>query len=182
MNHEKTQRPLVPGDSSGARLDGMPTPAGVNRGAKNPRAASLNRQTNMARKLDSDHKLNILTYNVRTLSSEERLIELENALENINWDIVGLSEVRREGEECIERGTNVFYYSGVAGGQSGVGFLVSKRWINNIQEFIAYSDRIAVLKFRISETQILTVIQIYAPTTSHPDAEIEEFYDTLDKA
>lgn len=54
--------------------------------------------------------LNICSMNVRTLKSEDRLIELEEALKHINWDILGLSEVRRLGEEVMERENGGIFY------------------------------------------------------------------------
>lgn len=45
----------------------------------------------------------IATYNVKTLSSEDRLTELEEQIKEIKWDIVGLSEIRKP-EENIESG------------------------------------------------------------------------------
>ncbi|KAF2889017.1 hypothetical protein ILUMI_17156 [Ignelater luminosus] len=67
-------------------------------GAKKPgQRSGRHRQDNMAMK--GKKKLYIATYNVRTLSSEEKLVELINELENIKWDIVSLSEAWRRGEE-----------------------------------------------------------------------------------
>ena len=43
--------------------------------------------------------LNIATYNVRTLSEEIHLSNLEAEIKNINWDIIGISEMRRPGEK-----------------------------------------------------------------------------------
>lgn len=59
---------------------------------------------------------------------------------------------------------------------------VNKKWKNNITEFVSYSDRIALLKFKIDHTKTLTIIQVYAPTSTHTDDEIEEFYDLLNRA
>ena len=49
-------------------------------------------------KLDID-KITIATLNVRTLKGEERMLELENVLEQTQIDILGVSEVRIFGEE-----------------------------------------------------------------------------------
>src|ERR1700761_3410416 len=46
--------------------------------------------------------LHIATYNARTLSSRENTLEMEMALEKIKWDVVGVSEVRKPGEECLK--------------------------------------------------------------------------------
>lgn len=34
----------------------------------------------------------------------------------------------------------------------------------------------------MTDKKILSVIQVYAPTSLHPDEEVEEFYDLLDEA
>lgn len=80
----------------------------------------LNCQTTKARLKDSD-TLYVLTLNTRTLRTEERLTELENAIDNIKWDIIGLAEVRRDGEDTLERNNSIFYYSGGTGNKYGVG-------------------------------------------------------------
>lgn len=50
----------------------------------------------------------ICTLNVRSLSS----VELKAALEDIKHDIIGLSEVRRLGEQIIKDDEYTFYYIG----------------------------------------------------------------------
>lgn len=42
--------------------------------------------------------INISTFNTRSLSTDEKLLELETAIESIKWDILGISEMRRLGE------------------------------------------------------------------------------------
>lgn len=72
-------RPQVLGDSSVcADIDGCRVGPGI-RGAKNLRVGSY-RQTTTASNIKDAEMLNILTYNVKMLVSDERLIELENAL------------------------------------------------------------------------------------------------------
>lgn len=71
--------------------------------------------------------IHILNYNRGGLENEDRLIELEAALIEVKWDIMGLSEVRRKGEGLIQRKSgNYFYYFGETKGQKGVGFLIKK--------------------------------------------------------
>ncbi|XP_050681551.1 E3 ubiquitin-protein ligase PDZRN3-B-like isoform X2 [Leptidea sinapis] len=70
--------------------------------------------------------LKIYTYNLRSLSSVERLLELTNALQSINCDIIILAEVRRLGCSIEEYQEYIFCYRGKTKGKHGVGFLVKK--------------------------------------------------------
>lgn len=45
--------------------------------------------------------VNLATYKVRTLAYESRLAELLEELNNVNWDVAGLGEVRRTGEVLL---------------------------------------------------------------------------------
>ena len=54
-------------------------------------------------------------------------------MENVTWDIVGLSEVRRPGVEYLTlKSGHKFFQSGNDVGQGGVGFLVNKNLAINI--------------------------------------------------
>ncbi|GBP14548.1 hypothetical protein EVAR_7814_1 [Eumeta japonica] len=57
------------------------------------------------------------TYNVRTLSSQERLIELTEALKNVKNDIIGLCEVRRLGSKITEYENFIFCHTGESPGK-----------------------------------------------------------------
>uniref|UniRef100_A0A6P7H265 Uncharacterized protein LOC114343528 n=1 Tax=Diabrotica virgifera virgifera TaxID=50390 RepID=A0A6P7H265_DIAVI len=57
--------------------------------------------------------LNIATYNARSLSTEERFEEMEEELSKVNWDIVGISEVKKKGENLISLPSgHRWYYKG----------------------------------------------------------------------
>ena len=72
--------------------------------------------------------LHIGTYNVRSLLGEDRLIELEEELKHVKWNIIGLAETRRHGENISQLGSgNILYTIGhEKKSQAGVGFLVHK--------------------------------------------------------
>ncbi|KAI5737947.1 hypothetical protein M8J77_001036 [Diaphorina citri] len=125
--------------------------------------------------------LNLSTYNGRSLYTDDRLEELELELSKIKWDIVGLCEVRRKEEEKIElRSGHIFYYRGTEkGGQSGVGFIIHKRWKDKIIGFESTSDRVAKVVIQINKRYKIQIIQIYAPTSSYSDEVVEEFYEEL---
>ncbi|XP_028178547.1 craniofacial development protein 2-like [Ostrinia furnacalis] len=160
--------PVVPDYGSGWGDDG----AG---GAKNPR-----------RRNSYHHKrqLALVTHNIRTLRSDEKIIELEDELSRLRWSIIGLSEVRREGEDTItlKSGNLLYYREGEQLSQGGVGFLVHKSLINNIITIGSVSSRVAYLILRVSKRYSLKVIQVYAPTSTHPDEEVEAMYEDISRA
>lgn len=59
----------------------------------------------------------------------------------------------------------------------GAGFLISNKWSFNLTEFIGYNkDRIATAKTRISNSKILTTMQVYLPTAVSEESECNEIY------
>lgn len=122
----------------------------------------------------------LATLNVRSLRTKEKELELENAIRDLKYDVLGISEMRKYGEAIIER-TNgdILSYIGETKGQKGVAFIVHKYLKPNIQEIIGISKRIAILILLKNGLKI-TIIQVYAPTESSCDQEIEDFYDLLD--
>lgn len=121
------------------------------------------------------------TFNVRSLASEERYLELNNALKNINCDILGLSEVRRLGCNIEEHYDYIFCYIGQTKGLHGVGFLIKKKYKNNIKNFTGISERVALLQLKF-ECFPVSIIQVYAPTEKSPKVEIDQFYRDVEAA
>lgn len=108
-------------------------------------------------------KLYILTYNVRTLSSHGRLIELSEAFRNVKFDIIGLSEIRRSGTKVKEYEDYILCHTGHQPGKYGVGFLLKKNHKENIESYTGITDRVAILNLNIQGNKI-SLIQVYAPT------------------
>ena len=109
--------------------------------------------------------------------------ELEDELKenNMKWDVIGLGEVRRK-EECFTtlQSGHMLYHSEANNGQAGVGFLVNKKWKDNITRVSSGNSRVAELVLRITDIYQLKIVQVYAPTTSHSDEETDNFYNTID--
>ncbi|CAG9134977.1 unnamed protein product [Plutella xylostella] len=127
-------------------------------GAKNPRATNGCHQ-----------RLQLATYNARTLREDEKMVELEVELSKIKWDILGLSEVRREGEDTmtLESGHMLYHREGDQLSQGGVGFLFDKTLVNNVVEISSVSNRVAYLVLKLTERYSLKVVQVYAPTSAN---------------
>nr|XP_037868983.1 craniofacial development protein 2-like [Bombyx mori] len=173
--HRRT-RPLVPG---GPAIPGYGSGHGNGgaRGAKNPRQRSGYHPP-------SQRQLALVTYNVRTLRLDEKLIELEEEMNKLRWDVIGLSEIRREGEDTktLQSGHLFYYREGEQKSQGGVGFIVHKSLINNIVAIESVSSRVVYLVLKISKRYSLKIVQVYAPSTSHPDDEVEATYEDISRA
>lgn len=110
---------------------------------------------------------------------DDRLLELELALEEISWGVLGLAEIRRnyEGLQELKSG-NLFLHTSAKKSNFGTGFLVNKELINNIVEFKGISERSARLTIKQCN-QIYNIIQVHAPTSRHEQKIIDDFYDEI---
>lgn len=122
----------------------------------------------------SRYNLYICTLNTRTLRTPESLHELEIAISNIKWDILGISEMRRIGEGIEEREHYILFHKGEVAGQRGVGFMIKSTLKSSIIGFEGISDRIAVIHIKLTKyAKTLTVIQIYSPTEQATRTDID---------
>ncbi|KOB72497.1 putative endonuclease-reverse transcriptase, partial [Operophtera brumata] len=116
----------------------------------------------------------------RSLANETRVTELEYAISQIKWDIIGISETRRKGYNTIEDRDNYrLYLHGETKGRNGVGFLVRKQTNITVLDFKGITERAALIKVKMYGKEF-TIAQTYAPTSSSDEKEIEEFYKTLE--
>ncbi|XP_059051336.1 craniofacial development protein 2-like [Achroia grisella] len=164
--------PLVP---SGCTIPGYGSSygSGATRGAKN-----------LWKRQSCHTQMNIATFNTRTLRLQAKLEELEKDLEQVNWDILGLSEVKRKGEDKLKlQSGNVLFYTGDSNSAIGsVGFLIHRRIVGHVTEMRSISPRVAYIVLSINKRYSLRIVQGYAPTSGHSDVESELFYEDVDKA
>ncbi len=101
-------------------------------------------KNNQTSKNKTQNSTLVASLNARSLKSQESLDELENALENSNLEIIGLSEITREGETIMRtKKDNVLCFAQEKGGQKGVGFLIKKNRGKDLREFKGWSDRVS---------------------------------------
>ena len=130
-----------------------------------------------------NHRFYLGTFNVRTLNKDEHIEEIEEDLQNIKWDIIGLAETRRNATALILKSGNALYTSnGNQRGGSGTGFLINKSMVNRIVSFEAINDRISVLVMKINKLHSMTLVQVYMPTSDYDDDEVEEVYELIEQA
>lgn len=129
-------------------------------------------------------QMQIASLNVRTLLSDQKLVELEEELKTIKWDIVGLSEVRRKREEQITlKSGHIFHYIGQTdASEGGVGFIIHKKHTHRIIEIKSLSTRVIYLTLKLNTRYSIKIIQAYAPTSTSEEEEIDTFYDNLNEA
>ena len=110
--------------------------------------------------------------------------ELEEELNenNTKWDVIGLGEVRRKEESftTLQSGHLRYHYE-ANNGQAGVGFLVNKKWKDNITRVSSRNSRVAELVLRITDRYQLKIVKVYMPMTSHSDEETDNLYNSIDK-
>ena len=108
--------------------------------------------------------------------------KLEDELKenNMKWDVVWLGKVRRKENSFTTLPSGLLYHSEDNDGQGGVGFLINKKWKDNLTRVSSGSSRVAELVPRITDMYQLKIVQVYAPTTSHSDEERDNFYNTID--
>uniref|UniRef100_A0A8C4SJN8 Endonuclease/exonuclease/phosphatase domain-containing protein n=1 Tax=Erpetoichthys calabaricus TaxID=27687 RepID=A0A8C4SJN8_ERPCA len=132
------------------------------------------------RLIDAKHYASIGTWNVKTLWKDESLELLVDHLNKwFRWDVIGLSEVRRMKQGLVEHDGHKLLYSGEEKvHQGGVGLLFSKKAVKSLIDWNPASPRIISARLT-GQGHNITIIQAYAPTTSHSDEAVNHFYQTL---
>ena len=99
----------------------------------------------------------------------------------MRWtDTSGLCEMRwKESGEIPTDGGHRVYFSGKEDKhEQGEGFLVHKDIVKSVIGCCPISNRLMTVWLRASPFNI-TIIQVYAPTSSYDDSEVDEFYREL---
>lgn len=101
-------------------------------------------------------------------------------LENIKYDIIGVSETRIAGEKMMKLSNGSYYFHyGESKGLRGTGFYIHESITDKVYVVKGISERISLVKLTIGKSTRLTIIQIYAPTMKAEVEEKEEFYELL---
>ena len=125
--------------------------------------------------------MKIGTWNVRTLTHLGKLDNIKLEMKRLNVNILGMSEVRWKGAGDHMADEYRIIYSGGEEHQRGVAVILDHSTSKCIIGHWPVSDRVLVVKLRGQYFNI-SLIQVYAPTAQSPDADIENFYEDLDKA
>ncbi|KAI8441389.1 hypothetical protein MSG28_015004 [Choristoneura fumiferana] len=181
--HKDNVRP--PSDPRSDRRPGLSGAEGVkwvtgHQDASNQASYGKNATGNRNVNLRREHRIG--TWNVRGLLGVGKLHILERELERCKLTITGISETHWKDSGHFDSGKHTFYFSGNDKSSfSGVAIAIPKSWKNSVLGYHPINDRIISIKLSASPTP-LNVIQIYAPTSSAKDEEIEDFYCQLESS
>lgn len=129
-------------------------------------------------KLRRDHRIG--TWNVRGLLGAGKLHILEQELERCKLTITGISETHWKDSGHFDSERHTIYFSGNDKSSfTGVAIAIPKLWKHSVLGYHPINDRIISIKLSALPAP-LNVIQIYAPTSSAKDEEIEDFYCQLE--
>ena len=117
----------------------------------------------------------------RSLNATGVTALLTHELERLKWDVLGLAETRWTGvPESMIRGYKIISSGKASEHRSGVAILLAKTAQNALMSYKPVSDRLLTARFRTS-TGAVSIMQVYAPTADADDADMEEFYGTLQR-
>ena len=118
------------------------------------------------------------TWNVRSMN-QGKLGVVKQEMARVNIDISGISELKWTGIGEFNSDDNYIYYYGQESlRKNGVDIIVNKRVRNAVLGCNLKNDRMISVSFQC-KSFIITVIQVYAPTSNAEEVEVEWFYEDL---
>lgn len=123
----------------------------------------------------------IATWNVRTMQQAGKTENIIKEMDRMAINILGISEMRWKNSGERREGDHLIIYSGGERHARGVGFVLDKEHARAVKGFMAFSDRVILLKIS-SKPLDYNIIQVYAPTTESTKEDLEKFYDELNGA
>ena len=125
-------------------------------------------------------KINIGTWNVRTMLRPGKLANAIREMKRTELDILGLSEVRwKEGGDFMSEGIRVIHTEG-KGGQSGVAILLEEKVAKCVTRIENYKDRLLMVGIKAYPVDIM-IVQVYMPTTACEEEEVDNLYEIIEE-
>ena len=127
--------------------------------------------------LQKRKSLKIATMNASTLNGKEE--EIVERMKSRGLDILGLCETRYRGSgRRILQGNYLLIYSGGEEARHGVALILKENLASRVKLESAVSERLMSVTLQLNEGS-LKIIQVYAPQQGRPNAEKEQFYNSL---
>ena len=111
--------------------------------------------------------------------NQGKLEVVKQEMARVNVDILGISELKWAGMGEFNSNDHYIYYCGQESlRRNGVAIIDNKRVQNAVLGCNLKNDRMISVRFQGKPFSI-TVIQVYVPTSSTEEAEVEWFYEDL---
>ena len=118
------------------------------------------------------------TWNVRSMN-QGKLKVVKQEMARVNIDILGISELKWTGMGEFNSDGHYIYYCGQESlRRNGVAIMVNKRVQNSVLGCNLKNKGMILVCFQGKPFSI-TVIQVYAPTTTDKEAKVEWLYEDL---
>src|SRR6218665_1308157 len=132
------------------------------------------------KKKDLKNKIQVGTWNVRTILRPGKLTNVIREMKRANLDVMGLAETRwKEEGDITSEGVRIIH-TGAENGQNCVAVLVEEKIARSIVEIERYGSRMIEFKIKAEPVDIV-IIQVYMPTTNHEEEEVENMYKRLEE-
>ena len=126
----------------------------------------------------SDKKLRIGTWNVRSMS-QGKLDIVKREMERIDVNLLAVSEMKWTGMGHFKSDNHEVYYCGQdAQRRNGVAFICKDEIRRCVMGSNPVSDIIATIRLQCKQVN-MTALQVYAPTSTAEEEEMEEFYEKV---
>ena len=111
--------------------------------------------------------------------NQGKLEVVKQEMARVNVNILGISELKWTGMGEFNSDDHYIYYCGQESlRRNGIALIVNKRVQNAVLGGSLKNDRMISVHFQ-GKPFIMTVIQVYAPTSNAEEAEVEWFYEDL---
>jgi exonuclease III len=150
---------------------------------KNQKIKKIKKSKKMAKhKRSIRNKLNIGTWNVRTLHQDFKIDNLLLEMTRLKINILGVAETHwtTEISEAFEQNNYVIIHSDRRDNihRQGVSIIIDKVTADCLTDYKLISERMMSVTLDIGDGP-LTIFQVYAPDTSYSDVEIDLFYENF---
>ena len=111
--------------------------------------------------------------------NQDKLDVVKQKMSRVNINILGVSELKWTGMGKFNSDDHYIYYCGQESlRRNGAGLVVNKRVQNAAHGCSLINGRMISVRFQGKPFNI-TVILVYAPTTTAKDAEVDRFFEEL---
>ena len=174
----RTPEPRPRYDGANLNPDGRMVPENVRRGDGQVQSLGVSDSKVIKRK----EEVFLGTWNVRTLNGIGKIELLERELIKYKINIMGIAETKWKGPTCHFKTDvgNLVVMAASDKKQHGVGFMTDKETAKAVIGYESKHNRI--ISLRIAAKPInMTLVQVYFPTSDHPDEEVDALYDDIEE-